>query len=124
MDGLPGYHFCMETSGYASDEVFQKVLDRLDYVIMDIKLASDDDHKRFTGVSNKQILRNLEILRSSKKTCCIRTPLIPGITDTEENLESVKSLVGNLKHELLEYNPIGEAKYKMLGISYPYRKFV
>ena len=124
MDGLPDYHFCMETSGYASDEVFQKVLDRLDYVIMDIKLASDDDHKRFTGVSNKQILRNLEILRSSKKPCCIRTPLIPGITDTEENLESVKSLVGNLKHELLEYNPIGEAKYKMLGISYPYRKFV
>lgn len=124
MSQLPGYHFCIETSGYASEDVFKSVLNRLDYIIMDIKLASDEAHRRYTGVSNSRILRNLEILRSSGKPCCIRTPLIPGITDTAENLESVKSLVGDLKHELLDYNPIGEAKYKMLGVSYPYHKFV
>lgn len=123
MDRLPEYHYCIETSGYADEAVFCRVLERLDYVIMDIKLADDLAHRKYTGVSNNKILRNLEIIRKSKKECCIRTPLIPGITDTEENLSAIKKLIGDLPYELLDYNPVGEAKYKMLGISYPYNAF-
>ena len=122
MDLLPGYSFCMETSGYAKEAIFRDAISRMDYVIMDLKLAEDAAHRRYTGVSNVAILRNLEILRSSGKACCIRTPLIPGITDTTENLDAIKKLVGDLPHELLTYNPVGEAKYKMLGISYPYKE--
>lgn len=120
---LPGYHFCVETSGYANEDVFRRVLDRMDYIIMDVKLADDTAHRKFTGVSNAKILKNLEILRKSGKDCCIRTPLIPGITDTQENLNAIKVLIGDMKHELLAYNPIGEAKYKMLGASYPYNDY-
>lgn len=122
MNLLPEYSFCMETSGYAQEAIFRDAISRMDYVIMDLKLAEDSAHRRYTGVSNGPILRNLEILRNSGKPCCIRTPLIPGITDTSENLDAIKKLVGDLPHELLPYNPVGEAKYKMLGISYPYKK--
>lgn len=117
---LPGYHFCIETSGYAGEQVFSAVLDKLDYVIMDLKLADETLHRKFTGVSNERIIANLEILRNSGKPCCIRTPLIPEITDTNDNIAAIKSLVGDLNHEFLNYNPIGEAKYKMLGMIYPY----
>lgn len=122
MNLLPEYSFCMETSGYAQEAIFRDAISRMDYVIMDLKLADDSTHRRYTGVSNGPILRNLEILRSSGKPCCIRTPLIPGITDTAENLDAIQKLVGDLPHELLPYNPVGEAKYKMLGISYPYKE--
>ena len=95
----------------------------MDYVIMDIKLVDDALHRKFTGVSNDWILKNLEILHRSGKPCCIRTPLIPCITDNPENINAVKSLLGDMQHELLDYTPIGEAKYKMLGISYPYQTY-
>lgn len=117
---LSEYHLCIETSGYTDPEFFRMVIERLDYVIMDIKLADDDLHRKFTGVSNEKILNNLKALRQSGKPCCIRTPLIPGITDTKDNLDKIKSLVGQMQHECLPYNPVGEAKYKMLGLSYPY----
>lgn len=118
---LPGGHFCIETSGFADEDTFRNVLEKLDYVIMDLKIADDTLHRKYTGVSNVPILRNLEILRASGKPCCIRTPLIPGITDTDENLTAIKRLVSDLNHELINYNPVGEAKYKMLGYSYPYK---
>ncbi len=117
---LGGYHLCIETSGYTESSTFSNVIQKLDYVIMDLKLADDAEHRKLTGVSNKRILQNLEILRASGKPCCIRTPLIPGITDTHENLTQIKAIIGDMQHECLPYNPIGEAKYKMLGISYPY----
>lgn len=120
---LEGYHLCIETSGYTDAETFRKVIEKLDYVIMDIKIADNRVHRKFTGVSNERILENLEILRKSGKPCCIRTPLIPGITDTVENLAQIKALVGDLEHECLAYNPIGEAKYKMLGFTYPLEDF-
>jgi pyruvate formate lyase activating enzyme len=121
---LSGYHFCIETSGYASANVFSKILDKIDYVIMDLKLADDSMHKQFTGVSNERILKNFDTLRKSGKECCIRTPLIPSITDTEKNLSEIKALVGDIHHELLPYNPIGAAKYKMLNMSYPMNEFI
>ena len=116
---LPGHHFCIETSGYSSKRVFSQVLDNVDYVIMDLKIADEAMHKSYTGVSNIPILKNFDTLCKSGKECCIRTPLIPGITDSEKNLSEIKDLVGNLHHELMPYNPIGAAKYKMLKMSYP-----
>lgn len=120
---LKGHHLCIETSGYADEETFREVLSHLDYVMMDIKLADSALHKKFTGVSNEKILKNLEILRESGLPCVIRTPLIPGITDTEENLTAIKKLVTGFKHELLPYNDFAEAKYQMLDIPYPYKEY-
>ena len=121
---LSAYHLCIETSGYAAPNVFAEVVQKLNYVIMDIKLADEEAHRKYTGVSNKRILENLEYLRTSGTPCCIRTPLIPGITDTPDNMAKIETLVGDLPHEYLPYNPVGEAKYKMLGMDYPYDEYV
>lgn len=115
---LNGYHLCIETSGYTSSNIFKKVVDSLDFIIMDIKLADNDLHKKYTGVSNEQILQNFYTLKESNKPYVIRTPLIPGITDTKENLECIRDLIGNSKWETLPYNAAAGAKYSMLGIKY------
>lgn len=119
---LKGSHLCIETSGYAPGKVFAEVIKRLDYIIMDIKLADIGLHKKYTGVGNEVILSNFNLLKSSGKPYLIRTPLIPGITDTAENLDAIKRLIGNSNWEQLPYNKMAGAKYKMLGMSYKLEK--
>ena len=62
---LKDYHLCIETSGYADAEVFQKVIEAVDFVIMDIKLADCNEHKKYTGVGNEKILHNFQILKAN-----------------------------------------------------------
>ena len=118
MDELKDYHLCIETSGYAKTEVFSEIVEKLDFVIMDMKIADSELHKKYTGVSNSRILENFETLRKSGKPYLIRTPLIPNITDTKENLDAIKELIGASEWERLPYNKMAGAKYKMLGMSY------
>ena len=115
---LKAYHLCIETSGYAEKAVFEKAIEKLDFVIMDIKLFDSEQHKKYTGVGNEKILENLRALQKSGKPHLIRTPLIPDITDTAENLEAIKKLIDKSDWEQLPYNKMAGAKYKMLGMSY------
>ncbi len=115
---LKGYHLCIETCGYADSEIFKRVIDKLDFIIMDIKLADSRLHKKYTGIENGLILDNFEILKKSGKPYIIRTPLIPNITDTEENLSAIKELIGDSTWEKLPNNTMAGAKYKSLGMKY------
>ena len=119
LEELPGVHTAIETSGYAEEGVFQDIITHMDLVYMDIKLADDSLHRKYTGVSNEKILRNLKLLQQSGIPCIVRTPLIPGITDTEENLTAIRDLIGNLPHELLPYNTMAGAKYPLFGMKFP-----
>ena len=118
----PRIHCAIETSGYASEEVFRKVLDNLDFVLFDCKHTDDEIHKRYTRVSNRPILRNLQILIESGKDFVLRIPLIPGVNDTKENLFAVRDLLhgasGLQRVELLRYNKMAGAKYGMVGMEY------
>ena len=116
-DRLP-IHKAIQTSGYADNAVFQRVIDRCDYVMMDVKLVDRELHKQYTGVYNDKILENLSYLRQSGKAHVIRTPLIPGITDTQENLAAIQALLGDSPWEKLPYNTMAGAKYPMLGMQY------
>ena len=118
MDQLSEYHLAIETSGYADSEVFNRVIEKADLVIMDIKIADPEAHKLYTGVDNSIILENLKALQESGKPHIIRTPLIPGITDTEENLCAIERIVKSSKWERLPYNKMAGAKYGMLGLKY------
>lgn len=115
---LKGYHLCIETSGYADAEIFKRVVDSLDFIIMDIKLLDDELHKKYTGVSNKQILENFNYLKQSGKPFVVRTPMISGITDTKENLEAIEAFIGECKWEKLPENTMAGAKYRLLGMEY------
>ena len=115
---LHAYHLCIETSGYADNAIFKSVINKLDYVIMDIKLADCAQHKKYTGAGNEKILKNFETLALSGKPYLIRTPLIPGITDTNENLKEIEKIIGSSRWEKLPYNQMAGAKYKMLGMEY------
>ena len=104
-------HTTIETSGYASEKDFWRVISFCDFVIMDLKLIDDAAHKKYTGVSNARILANAKRLMESDIPHLFRTPLIPGITDTRENLMAISEFIGNDRIELLPYNELAPAKY-------------
>lgn len=115
---LNGVHKAIQTSGFAEVKDYQKVITCMDYVLQDIKLASDEEHIKYTGVSNKTILGNIEWLKKSGKPFVFRVPLIPDITDTEANLMAISEIVGECMVELMPYNPLAGAKYGMMGMEY------
>lgn len=121
LGGLRGkVHCAMETSGYAEPTFFRRVTGLCDFVYMDLKLADCTQHVRWTGVPNDRILENAAWLRQSGKVHCFRTPLIPGITDSEENLRSIEDIVGDSPWEQLPYNPLAPAKYASVGRCFLY----
>lgn len=108
----------VQTCGYCSPSVFDKVLKNCDYMLFDIKLVDEELSKRYTGVSSAPILQNFRTLASSGKKFVIRTPLIPGVTDTEENINAIARLLAEngVKYiELLPYNKMAGSKYRLAG---------
>ena len=108
-------HTTIETSGYASETDFERIIRLCDFVIMDIKLMDDEAHRRWTGVSNAQILFNAKRLMQSGVPHLFRTPLIPDITDTKENLCAISHFIDDEPIELLPYNDLAPAKYAAVG---------
>jgi pyruvate formate lyase activating enzyme len=115
-------HTVVDTSGYATWEVIDGIREDVDLFLCDLKLMDDEQHQKYTGVSNKLILSNLQRLADSGQQLEIRIPLIPGINDGAENLrESVAFILGlpNITGiELMGYHDIAAAKYESLGIVY------
>lgn len=110
-------HTAIQTSGFCSSEVFATALELSDYFLYDLKLIDDTLHKQYTGVSNRTILQNFGALAKRGKEFTVRTPLIPGVTDTEQNLTAIAKLLrenGVRRIELLPYNKMAGGKYKML----------
>ena len=111
----------LQTSGYADSTDFSRVLEVCDYVLFDLKLASDALHRFFCGVGNERILQNYKILTESGKQFVTRIPLIPTVTDTDENLEALAAIIAshNVHYaELLPYNKLTGSKYGSLLRTY------
>ncbi|UCD64035.1 MAG: glycyl-radical enzyme activating protein [Candidatus Zixiibacteriota bacterium] len=106
----------VDTCGYAPPGDFDKVADLVDLFLYDLKIMDDERHRTYTGVSNGPVLENLKLLARSGRRIQLRIPLIPGITDTEDNLESILSFLDDLpavrRVSLLPYNRFGEDKRK------------
>lgn len=115
-------HRAVETSGYASEEVFRRALPHTDLFLFDLKAMNPETHRKYTGVDNAPILRNLRILRDSGKPFIIRLPLIPGVNDTQEHMTLVRDTVegtpGLVRVEMLRYHKTAGAKYAMVDQKY------
>ena len=112
-------HLAIETSGFVDTGKFTKLLSYLDLVMFDMKVMDKEMAKYHEGINNELILNNLKILQDSNTKYIARVPLIPGVIDTKENIESIikhLSRQGNLVEvDLLPYNKLAGAKYSLIG---------
>lgn len=114
-------HIAIQTCGYAPAEAFGKVLSVVDYVMYDLKVMDAERAVVYTGRDNRRILENFRLLSKSGVPFVVRVPLIPGVTDTEDNLTAIAGTVassGALGVELLPYNKMAGSKYALLGKEY------
>jgi len=108
----------VETNLCFSYEYVKELLSKVDLIMCDLKIFDDEAHKVHTGISNKNIVENIKKIDELGIPVIVRTPLIPGATDTNENIEKIAAYIKNMKnlfrYELLNFNPLGEGKYKGL----------
>ena len=117
---IRGIHTAVDTSGYAPWECFEKIIDKVDLFLYDLKLMNDEKHKKYTGVSNKVILENLKKLSARGANIYIRMPIIAGVNDDSHIDETIEFLsnLNIIQVNLLPYHKMGMEKYKRLGMEY------
>jgi pyruvate formate lyase activating enzyme len=112
----------VDTCGYATESVFRQVAALADLLLYDLKIMDEPLHKAFTGKSNQPILENFAVAAALHKDLTVRVPLIPGVTDTEDNLARMAEFLAPYQLqrpvELLPYNRAAGAKYNLLGLAY------
>jgi len=120
--GLTGVHIVADTSGYGEPERFRVLAEAVDLVFFGLKLADSELHRRYTGIDNVLIRNNLEIMKTLPTPFVARIPLIPGVTDTEANLNALSEwLRGSpnlVRVDLLPYNIAAGAKYAAAGMTF------
>lgn len=122
IDRLRDLHVLLDTSGYGSEEDFRLLARRSDLLYYDLKLIDNEAHRRYCGEDNGPILRNLGVLSELGVPFVIRVPLVPGVTDTDDNLaaiaRTVKGLPGLVRVDLLPYNKAAGGKYRAAGMEF------
>lgn len=120
-----GINRAIETSLFASWDKIEGILPLLNLLFVDLKHIDPIEHKKLTGVDNAVILENLKKADSSPYNfdLVIRTPLIPGINDSDDAICASARFVRGLKKlkymEFLAYHRLGTETYKNMGLEYP-----
>lgn len=115
-------HTAVDTSGFAPFDLLEKVSQKADLILFDLKIMDDEKHQRFTGESNSLILENLRKLTQNGKKIIIRVPVLGGVNDDDENIqkmaEFLRSCGGIQEINLLPYHKGGEEKRRRLNKPY------
>lgn len=124
-----GIHTTLDTSGntFSLDEDYQerfrRLMDVTDLVMLDIKAMDGALHKKLTGQANEPILQLAHWLSDHGKDMWLRRVLVPGLTDSEEELIGLRDLAREMKTlkrlEVLPYHTLGLFKWEKLGVKYP-----
>lgn len=123
-----GVNTCLDTSGnpFTVEEPFfgkfNELMKYTDLFMLDIKHIDDEEHKKLTGQTNKNILDMAQYLSKNGKKMWIRHVFVPGITTDEKYLKQLREFIDTLKTvdrvEVLPYHTLGVFKWKELGIPY------
>jgi pyruvate formate lyase activating enzyme len=113
----------VDTSGYIPSKNLELTLPYVSFFLWDIKIMDKQKHKEFTGVSNRLIRNNLNLVNKRRVPIYIGIPLIPGYTDSRENIkatcEFAQGLASLVEIDLLPLHHFGMARYISLDRSYP-----
>jgi pyruvate formate lyase activating enzyme len=119
-----GLHVALDTCGAVPWDRLERLLPYLDLVLLDLKLLDEDRHLAATGVGNAIILENARRLARRSVAVWVRTPVIPGYTDDEDNILALAEFIrGEMpsveRWDLLAYTNLGRPKYHRLDLPYP-----
>jgi pyruvate formate lyase activating enzyme len=118
-----GIHTALDTCGYVPRDALRSVLEHTDLVLYDLKLIDDEVHTELLETSNHPILDNARFIAGNGIPLIIRIPLVPGFTETEENIRAITRFIEDVGEgvtavNVLPYHRFGLDKYQMLDRDY------
>jgi pyruvate formate lyase activating enzyme len=118
-----GLHVALDTCGYAPPGVLKEIVELSDMVLLDLKMMDEPRHLELAGVGLQTILDNARMISATGKPMWIRTPIIPGYTDSEDNISALSRFISEEltsveRYDLLAFNNTCGAKYRRLDLEW------
>ena len=119
-----GIRTALDTCGHADWAVYQRLLPFVDLVLYDLKVMDRQRHRETTGVYPDRILENAKRIAQEGTPMWVRTPVVPGHTDDEDNIALLAAYIHEElstveRWDLLAYTNLGQPKYRRLDRPYP-----
>ena len=99
-----------------------RLIEESDTVLLDIKAFDPKLHREITGSDNAHVLDCARFLAERGKRVWVRRVLVPGLTDSEDDLKKTGDFIRSLgnveKVEVLPYHDFGAPKWEALGLGY------
>lgn len=117
-------HIAVETCGYVPEELIELTAPLIDLYLYDFKIINPIEHKKYTSKDNALIINNLKKVAKLNKAIIARVPLIPNVTDTNDNIDQIITLCtknGIKEATLSPYHELGISKYGDLGMKYKFK---
>ncbi len=118
-----GINVAIETAACVQEDVFLRVLERVDFAYIDLKHYNDAKHRAGTGVGNVLILKNIAAATKSKTPVVIRIPVIPGFNNSADDYQGFADTlvkIGANQVQLLPFHQLGESKYDRFNLPYAF----
>lgn len=116
-----GIHTTIDTAGVGVGR-YEEILKYVDLILFDVKHYNPKEYSEITGREVKESLKFLEIAQKMNVKMWIRHVVMPGVTDTVEDMQNLADLIKELKNiekiELLPYHLLGTNKYEILNMKY------
>jgi len=131
-----GVHTAIETAANVRWENLARLMPVTDMVMMDLKQMDPQKHRWATGASNALLLANARRLVETGKPIIFRTPVVPTVNDTPEEIAAIAAFVremvllrrargdadgdgvgeDTITLELLPFHRLAGDKYRSLGL--------
>jgi pyruvate formate lyase activating enzyme len=113
-------HRVVDTCGLARRETLLEIAAETDLFLYDLKVMDPARHRETTGARIDTILANLRALAEAGHAVRVRVPVVPGISDDDENIDAtaafVRSLPGVRDVSVLPFHTPARAKHEKFGV--------
>lgn len=119
-----GVHTCLDTSGFLNRNYTDDMIDDIDLCLLDVKSGDEETYKEVTGGTLAPTIAFGKRLAERGSKIWVRFVLVPGLTDSEENIEKVAEVCEQFKDaiehiDVLPFHQLGRPKWHELRIPYP-----
>ncbi len=114
-----GIATAIDTCGAFAPKAYARMLPYTDLILFDLKVMDDGRHRKAAGMGTKNIHANAEAFGKGPIPIWVRTPIIPGYTDDEDNIRAISRFIKErmpavVRYELLAFNNLCGSKYTRL----------
>lgn len=118
-----GIHTAIDTSGFFGARLRDEDIDNIDLFLLDVKSGDEETYKKVTARELQPTIDFGDKLHRMGKKVWIRFVVVPGLTDSPENVANVANIVarwkGNVERvEVLPFHQMGRDKWAELGLDY------